>query len=195
VNALLVIAHPAPGSLSHAMAEVARIELSQRGYACHVHDLYLERFNPIQPVVGSGNVTSDDPLVERHCTELQAADLILIFHPNWWSQPPAILKGWLDRVFRLGVAYGYPEGVGYEGLPVGLLRAKHALVFNTSNTPMEREHTVFRDPLESLWRTSVFALCGVHSVHRRMFAPVAGSTVQQRESWLAEVKELVRIAA
>jgi NAD(P)H dehydrogenase (quinone) len=149
----------------------------------------------VQPVVESANFKSDDPLVERHCKELQAADLVLIFHPNWWSQPPAILKGWIDRVFRLDTAYGYPPGVGPEGVPIGLLKARQALIFNTSNTLAQREREVFGDPLDSLWRTSVFALCGVENVVRRMYGPMASSTSTDRTSWLEEVRALVEHAA
>jgi len=98
-------------------------------------------------------------------------------------------------VFRLNTAYSYPAGAGYEGVPVGLLKARHAFIFNTSNTPPQREQDVFGDPLDSLWRTSVFALCGVGSVVRRMYGPMAGSTSAQRESWLAEVRTLVEQAA
>ena len=54
-------------------------------------------------------------------------------------QPPAILKGWIDRVMRPGVAYEFLEGDSGEGVPNGLLKAKTALVFNTSNTPEDRE--------------------------------------------------------
>lgn len=55
------------------------------------------------------------------------------------GQPPAILKGWVDRVIRAGVAYEFAEGDSGEGVPIGLLKAKSALVFNTSNTLEERE--------------------------------------------------------
>jgi len=192
MNALLVIGHPAPGSFSHAMADAAQEILVAGGCQCLRHDLYAEGFNPVQPVPESGNVSSDDPLVEAHCRDLAAADLIAVFHPNWWSQPPAIVKGWIDRVFRLGTAYRYPEGVGYDGVPQGLLRARHALVFNTSNTPQAREREVFGDPLEQLWRTSVFGLCGVTSVLRLVAGPMAGSTAAQRAGWLDDVRAMVR---
>ena len=195
MNALLVIAHPSGDSFSHAMAGAAAAVLRARGCTCWVHDLYAEGFNPVQPTPESGNVASDDPLVELHCARLQAAELIAVFHPNWWSQPPAILKGWIDRVFRLGTAYAYPSGVGYEGVPVGLLRARQALVFNTSNTPAAREREVFGDPLERLWGTSVFALCGVPRLVRRLYGPMAGSSAAQREAWLDEVRALVEQSA
>jgi NAD(P)H dehydrogenase (quinone) len=165
--ALIVVAHPSPDSLSHAMASAAERVLVARNY-------------------GSSNV-----LVEQHCSELASADLILVFHPNWWGQPPAILKGWIDRVFRLNTAYAYPPGVGFEGVPVGLLRARLAIVVNTSNTSAEREALAFGDPLETLWKNCVFGLCGVSSVIRRMYAPVSGSTAQQRAAWLYEFTALL----
>ena len=133
------------------MAHVAQHVLLSRGYTVALHDLYRERFDPVQPGGESANTASTDPLVEQHCDELARADLIVICHPNWWSQPPAILKGWIDRVFRLNTAYGYPPGVGFEGLPVGLLKARHALIFNTSNTPLARERAVFGGALKATW--------------------------------------------
>ncbi len=193
--ALIVVAHPSPASLSHAMAQVAQKVLSSHGYTVALHDLYAERFDPVQPSGESANTASSDPRVEQHCDELARADLIVICHPNWWSQPPAILKGWIDQVFRLNTAYGYPPGVGFEGLPIGLLKARYALIFNTSNTPPAREQAVFGDPLETLWKTSVFALCGVNNAIRRMYAPVAGSDASERAAWLAEVEALVSGAA
>jgi len=191
VLALSIIAHPSTNSLSHAMAAAAHRVLESRGYVLAAHDLYAEKFDPVQPTGESGNTASSDRLVEQHCAELAGADLILIFHPNWWGQPPAILKGWIDRVFRLNTAYTYADGTGFEGVPVGLLKARCAFVFNTSNTPPERESAVFGDPLEILWRNCVFGLCGVTNFVRRMYGPVAVSTSQDRARWLSEVVALV----
>jgi NAD(P)H dehydrogenase (quinone) len=193
--ALSVIANPNRQSFSHAMASAAAEVLQGCGYQLVHHDLYVEGFNPVQPTGELQNDRSEDMLVEKHCQELAAADLILVFHPNWWGQPPAILKGWIDRVFRLGTAYGYPPGVPPEGVPVGLLKARQALVFNTSNTPLARELDVFGDPLESLWKRCVFGLCGVANVERRMYGPMSGSDDRQRDHWLAEVRSLAEDAA
>jgi NAD(P)H dehydrogenase (quinone) len=193
--ALVVVASPNPQSLCHAMATVAKEALADAGYEIAFHDLYLEKFDPVQLTVETLNTTSPDQLVEKHCCQLAAADLILVLHPNWWGQPPAILKGWIDRVFRLDTAYGYPTGVGPDGVPSGLLRARRALVFNTSNTPPAREAEVFGDPLETLWRNCVFGLCGVSDVVRRMYAPASISDHALRVKWLEEVKALTQDAA
>ena len=107
---------------------------------------------------------------------------------------PAILKGWIDRVFRPGLAYRFQEGDGGEGVPIGLLQARAAVVLNTSNTEAVREQTAFGDPLEDIWRRCVFDLCGVRSFHRRMFTVVATSTREQRLAWIAEATALCRKA-
>jgi putative NADPH-quinone reductase len=127
--------------------------------------------------------------VARHCDDLAAAEGIVVVHPNWWGQPPAILKGWIDRVIRPGVAYEFREGDSGEGVPVGLLRARAALVLNTANTPRERELAAFGDPLEALWKRCIFDLCGVQRVERRTFEVVVTSTPAQRAAWLAAVRD------
>ena len=76
-------------------------------------------------------------------------------------------------------------------MPVGLLKAKAAVVFNTSNTPEKREQEVFGDPLENLWKTCIFDLCGVKEFHRRNFGVVVTSTEEERKGWLEEVGDLI----
>ena len=129
--------------------------------------------------------------IDLYCREISAADGIVIVHPNWWGQPPAILKGWIDRVIRPGVAYKFLDGDSGDGVPVGLLKAKAALVFNTSNTPAQREMAAFGDPLETLWKNCVFGLCGVKKFHRETFGVVVTSNEEQRKRWLGRVREIV----
>jgi putative NADPH-quinone reductase len=130
-------------------------------------------------------------MVELHCREIARADGIVIVHPNWWGMPPAILTGWVDRVLRPGVAYRFEDDDAGEGIPIGLLRARSAIIFNTSNTPPEREARVFGDPLERIWKNCIFGLCGVSRVERRSFSVVVTSTKAERESWLAQARAIV----
>ena len=151
----LIVAHPAAGSFNHAIAAAAREQLIAEGHAVAYHDLYAERFDPL---ITPAELTSRSPIpaaMAAHCEEAATADGFVIVHPNWWGQPPAILKGWVDRVLRAGVAYRFVEGDDGEGVPVGLLRARAAIIFNTSNTPPEREKTAFGDPLELLWKQCI----------------------------------------
>ncbi len=89
------------------------------------------------------------------------------------------------------MAYKFLEGDSGEGIPIGLLKAKAALVFNTGNTSGEREMKLFGDPLETLWKNCIFHFCGVKEFHRRMFGVVITSTLDQRKRWLAEVEQTV----
>jgi putative NADPH-quinone reductase len=186
----VILAHPTQGSFNHAIAAAAVTQLQANGHAVYLHDLYAEGF---EPLIASGEAARGASLprqIATHCDEIAQADGIVIVHPNWWGQPPAILKGWVDRVIRPGVAYEFLEGDSGEGVPRGLLQAKGALVLNTSNTSLERERTVFADPLETIWRNCIFGLCGVHNVRRRMFTIVVTSTHEQRQAWLAETRSL-----
>jgi putative NADPH-quinone reductase len=187
----VILAHPNTQSFNHAIAQAAVAELTRTGHRVHFHDLYAEKFDPVLP---ANEILKESPLpsdVALHCREISCSDGIIIIHPNWWGQPPAILKGWIDRVIRPGVAYQFVDGDQGEGIPVGLLKAKVALVFNTSNTSTERETKLFGDTLETLWKSCVWGLCGVAATYREMFNVVVTSTAQQRREWLEKVKEVV----
>jgi len=187
----IILAHPNTDSFNHAIAQTAHAELTQNGHRVTLHDLCQEGFDPLLP---GQEIPDDAPLPEPlnvHCREITAADGIIIVHPNWWGQPPAILKGWVDRVIRPGVAYRFDEGDQGEGVPVGLLKASAALVFNTANTMPERELAVFGDPLETIWKNCIFGLCGVETFYRETFTVVVTSTEEQRKQWLDRVREVV----
>ena len=187
----VVLAHPDKGSFNHAIAATAVETLNRNGHEIHFHDLYDERFDPILPAEELPRDASLPTDIEKHCHEISKADGIIVIHPNWWGQPPAILKGWIDRVIRPGVAYEFLAEDQGEGTPNGLLKAKAALVFNTSNTEAEREKTVFADPLETLWKNCIFGLCGVGNFYRKMFHIIVVSSENQRKEWLTEVTQTV----
>ena len=191
MNISLIVAHPNKNSFNHAIALAACVTLREHGHTVFFHDLYEEGFDPLMP---STELAQDAPLppeLKRYCDELTSSDGIIVVHPNWWGQPPAILKGWVDRVVRPGVAYRFEAGDGGEGVPVGLLKAKAAIVFNTSNTPTEREMEVFGDPLELLWKKCIWEFCGIKKVHRETFSVVITSTPEQRAEWLKQAKQTV----
>ena len=187
----VILAHPQKGSFNHAIAAMVVQTLNHHGYEVIFHDLYEEKFDPLLP---GEEIAADAPLpprLQQYCCEVSQAQGLVIIHPNWWGQPPAILKGWVDRVFRPGWAYKFRENDKGEGIPLGLLTAKAALVFNTANTPPEREAAVFGDPLENIWKNCIFGLCGVENFFRKNFAVVVTSTPEDRKNWLQEVQDLV----
>jgi NAD(P)H dehydrogenase (quinone) len=187
----VILAHPDSGSFNHAIASTTVGALKDNGHQASFHDLYQENFDPILPSAEIPKGAPIDPTVQKHCHEIARAEGIIVVHPNWWGQPPAILKGWVDRVIRPGVAYQFLEGDSGEGVPEGLLKAKCALVFNTANTPWEREMKVFGDPLETLWKNCIFGLCGIDNFYRKTYSVVVTSTSEMRRTWLEDVRDTV----
>lgn len=184
VRISIILAHPNHNSFNHALAKTVEDALRGRGDEVTVHDLYVEGFEAVMPVDELKKEEELPLLVDRHCKEIVQADGLIIVHPNWWGMPPAILKGWVDRVIRPGVAYVFQDNDKGEGVPVGLLKAHAGLILNTSDTPPEREQAVFGDPLETIWRNCILGFCGVKNVRRETFSVVVTSTFEERQVWL-----------
>ena len=188
----LIVANPKPRSFCHALAMAAASVCRNLGHEVRFHDLYLEAFDPVLDEQELRERRSGSVQVEDHCREAADADAFIIVHPNWWGQPPAILKGWVDRVLRADVAYRFGEGDAGTGVPRGLLKARTAIVLNTSDTPMERELAVFGDPLETLWGKCIFRYCGVPGFVHHTYSVVANSEARERQAWLEHARDLVR---
>ena len=192
MRVLTILAHPHPGSFNHAIASAAVAALEAGGHEVVFHDLYAERFDPLLRSKEIPKGAQIDEALASHCRDLAEAEGIIVVHPNWWGMPPAILKGWVDRVVRPGLAYEFLEGDSGQGVPRGLLRARKALVFNTTNTEADRELEAFGDPLQTLWKNCIFGLCGVEDFSRKSYGVVVTSTEAERRAWLDDVRQRVR---
>ncbi|MTJ84247.1 MAG: NAD(P)H-dependent oxidoreductase [Telmatospirillum sp.] len=151
MRCLLVYAHPEPTSFTHALMERARDILRAAGHDCELSDLYADSFNAVagrhdftsvdnpdrlslqgeQARAAAVAAVSDD--LRREQQRLSRADLVIFLFPLWWGGPPAILKGWFDRVLAFGFAYR--EGTRFE---TGLFRGKRAMVCATTGGTAHR---------------------------------------------------------
>lgn len=189
MKVLVILAHPNDGdSFNRAISERVVQTLRQLGREVVFHDLYAERFDPVLPFdeekLPIEQLPSEIRLAIGDC---QQCDGFIFIHPNWWGTPPAILKGWIDRVFRAGFAYKFsPDGV------IAGFTDKTAQLFTTSNTPRDVELAVYHDPLENFWKNIVFGLTGCKSFERRNFEQIILSDENQRTEWLTEVEKIVR---
>lgn len=100
---LIILGHPDPKSFNHAIASGVCDTLRHDGHHVTLHDLYAEAFDPLLPVKEIPERGAIPAVIQEHCEDLRSADGIVIIHPNWWGQPPAILKGWA-AVYALNVA-------------------------------------------------------------------------------------------
>lgn len=185
----VVVAHPNVGtSFNHAITKTVCDTLAAQGHQVVLHDLYDEKFDPILEPGEEKLEEHELPLPVRNAmNDVRQSDGLVFVHPNWWGAPPAILKGWIDRVLRAGFAYRFTQ----DG-PVPHMTDKIVQVFSTSNTPKEVEENVYKNPIEHFWKTIVFGLCGSRSFEYRNFEPVIMSTLQDRSHWLDEVAETIK---
>jgi len=119
VHALVIHAHPSPTSFSAALARESADALERGGAEVDLCDLYAEKFDPVLPADAFARYL-DAPAnragVERHVERLLAADILVFVFPVWHDGPPAILKGYFDRVFLRGVVFEIVEGVFHPRL-------------------------------------------------------------------------------
>ena len=108
-RALVVLAHPCEDSLGAAAAATAAEGLRTAGAQVDVLDLYAVGFNPVMSAEERHSYLSErpivDPMVVAHAQLVAAAHTIVVVYPTWWSGPPAMLKGWMERVMVTGVAF------------------------------------------------------------------------------------------
>lgn len=175
-RALIVLAHPDPRSLCAALARRAATALAARAFSVDFVDLYAEGFDPILRLEEARRRASFELATTRQAELLQAADALLFVHPDWWGLPPAILKGWLDRVLTAGVAYAWEEYESGERLRLGLLRGKRAAVVATGD---EADAGL----LVPFWRDAVFAYCGLEGALVQRIGPLrAMDSMARREA-------------
>jgi NAD(P)H dehydrogenase (quinone) len=129
MKASVIVAHPYPKSFNHAIYKTVIHAFHESKIETYAHDLYEEDFNPVLSKKELGSDTSEDMLVNQYAEELVKSDFLVFIHPNWWGQPPAILKGYIDRVIRPPYAYDFPEKDTGGGLPIEKLKGKYGIVY------------------------------------------------------------------
>ncbi|UCD69670.1 MAG: NAD(P)H-dependent oxidoreductase [Betaproteobacteria bacterium] len=134
MRVLTVYAHPNPGSFNHAILEQFTKGLTEAGHAPDIVDLYGIDFDPcvrLPDLAQFGGGQMPAGVVEQQ-QKVAGAEGIALIHPIWGWSFPAILKGWMDRVFSCGFAYE----AGERGVR-GLLKNRKTLVISTAGGPEE----------------------------------------------------------
>lgn len=165
-------------------------ELTYSGSKVNIRDLYAENF---QPVLSRDDFTAlknnrlpEDILREQEY--LQNADLLWVIFPIWWTSMPAILKGYIDRIFLSGFAYRMKS----DRLE-GLLTNKKVIILNSMG--MSREEYANTGMYEALRMTvdkGIFEFTGMQVIDHRYFTSIMSATDKQRKAYLDEVTELAR---
>ncbi|MDG4549702.1 MAG: NAD(P)H-dependent oxidoreductase [Candidatus Contendobacter sp.] len=188
MNVLLVYAHPNPRSFNRAILEAVDATLREHGHATRIHDLYQMRFRAVldgEDLLRNwrGDLPAD---TRREQDAVHWARGLVFVYPIWWFGPPAILKGWIDRVFTRKFAFDFgPEGMR------GLLTHERALIVNTlggdeATYQRERWYELLVRPMAE----GVLGACGVRQVVHRAFYQVTTIAPAERQAMLNQVREL-----
>jgi NAD(P)H dehydrogenase (quinone) len=131
---LIVVAHPLEDSITMKLARAYAFELQQLGHSQLTHDLYRMGFNPIMGAhelepLSIGHAADAD--VAQAQQDVCSADALTVIYPLWWATMPAMMKGYIDRVFARGFAYEARDGVAK-----GLMGGKRCVLITLSGSPL-----------------------------------------------------------
>jgi NAD(P)H dehydrogenase (quinone) len=186
MHTLVILAHPYAKSYCHALYQRVTQQLEQAGHT--VDRLHLDEEN-FDPVMRSADLAvysrgqSADPAVPAYQARIEAAEQLVFIFPIWWEVMPALLKGFLDKVFTNGWAYT-PSRFGVTG------RLKHiqrAVVVTTMNTPKWAYRWLYGDAVQRALVRGTLRKCGVQKVQWIALSPVSHATDAKRTAWLEQV--------
>ena len=163
MNVLVLFAHPLADSYGRAIFDQVMSSLDGDNHDVRSHDLWQENFGPVLSAVEKRNhfaapetKTANDPLLATHVADLEWCEAIVFVYPSWWSAPPAIMKGWFDRVWVTGVVYEAPAG---KNRITSLLHNVQRIVVVTTHGSPKRVNALQGEPGKRTVTRSLRALC------------------------------------
>lgn len=187
---LILYAHPNPKSFNHAILETVQAELQKAGKEVSVRDLYAQNFNPVLSANDLAGMMQGQlqPEIKAEQEFVGSADLIVVIYPLWWAGMPAILKGYIDRVFTEGFAYSI---VGPD--LKGLLQGRKVLLITTTGAPQEMyEASGMFKSIAQTTGEGIFQFTGMELIEHKYLCAIPYLTDADRKKMLEELRELVQ---
>lgn len=185
---LIIYAHPNENSLNHHLLNTVIETLQFRNEEVVVRDLYTLGFDPVlslDDMQGQrmGKV-SDDVKAEQEY--ISWAEQITFIYPIWWTGLPAMMKGYIDRVFSYGFAYRYDQGI-----QKGLLKGKKTVIINTHGKSYEEyEKTGMDKALTLTSDNGIFIYSGLEIIRHLFFDQADKASSEDLEIWKDQIKNL-----
>ncbi|NIK69395.1 NAD(P)H-dependent oxidoreductase [Paenibacillus sp. BK720] len=164
MKTLIIYTHPNPNSLSHSFLQKTIQGLQENAHIeeIQVLDLYAESFDPLL-VFNETKRRRDmhaDPELDKHRKQLLWAEKIVFVYPIWWGRPPAMLLGYIDRMFASNFAYRDNGKL----LPEGLLKGKSVVCISTMKGPALYPLFWLNNAHKVLMRKALFSYVGIKKV-------------------------------
>ena len=185
---LIINGHPDKESFCYAIHEQYKQGLIEGGHL--LDEIFVGELSfSTNLAFGYRKRTPHEPDLEVAWQKIKEADHIVWIYPTWWGLPPAILKGFIDRLFLPGFAFEYQEKSPF---PKGLLKGKTSEIISTMDTPVWYYKLIYRDIGGSFLRKTVGAFCGMKNIRTTYLAVVKDSTPEKRKKWLDKIYEIAK---
>lgn len=195
---LVIIGAPLADSFNHALAQSYAESARQAGAEVRVTDLAesaAPAFPRVPGEVRMPRTDADAPLdaaAAASIADVEWADHLVFFFPQWWGSSPAVLKAWIDRVFLSGFAFRYrATGKLWDRLLTG----RTARIVMTMDSPGWWNAVAYRDAAIRTLRSATLRYCGVSVRGVRRLSEVRHRTTAHRQRWITEMAGLARTDA
>ena len=174
MHVLSVVCHPRKDSFTFAVLDSFAAGVREAGDTLEVADLYREQFNPVmseRDLEQFNGVAMPDEIL-REQERVERCDALCLIFPTWWYGMPAMMKGWLDRVWSAGWAYDWrhdPEGSLLKPRPCTLL-------VPTGASAEQAKDWGCPERLDHVWRVGVLGYCGVEPIRIHWLLDAAFAT-------------------
>ncbi|MGF7049814.1 putative NADPH-quinone reductase [Paenibacillus sp. DS2015] len=185
-NIAIIVGHPHSESYCSALATAYIQGATESGATVRVIDLSTIQFDPnLRYGYHHRTDLEEDLLVAQEA--IRWADHLVFVYPTWWGTMPAILKGFIDRIFLPGFAFKYRQN---SLLWDKLLKGKSAHLIVTMDTPSWYNLLVYRQAGHRIMKHATLKFCGVNPVRVTEITPVKSLSEEQRKTWLDKIHKL-----
>ncbi|MCP3775054.1 NAD(P)H-dependent oxidoreductase [Paenibacillus sp. MZ04-78.2] len=183
---LVINGHPDPQSFCAALSDAYMKGAAASQAEVRSIDLSKITFDPNLKFGYRKRTELEEDLIEAQKL-IQWADHLVFVYPTWWGVMPAILKGFIDRIFLPGFAYKYREN---SSLIDKLLTGKSAHLIVTADTPYWYNKLAYGHAEYNVMKRNILKFCGVSPVRVTELGPIKGSSEEKRANWLANANQL-----
>lgn len=165
MNILVIYTHPHRNSLNGSFLQktLEGLEINKKVDNLEVLDLYKEDFNPVL-VFNDEKRRRDmhkDQSLAKYRNQISKADTIIFIYPIWWGRPPAMLLGYIDKMFSTEFAFKYNPG---KIMPEGLLKNKKTICISTMKGPTGYPKLFLANAHKVLMKKALFSFVGIKNV-------------------------------
>jgi NAD(P)H dehydrogenase (quinone) len=187
---LIVYANPNPKSFCHAIVETLVETFTEEDKDVIVRDLYEEKFEPVLNIMDCIAVSKNDYQadVKKEHEYIQESAMIILVYPIWWMGPPAIMKGYFDRIFTNGFAYMADE----NGLERGFVGKKVAVI-NTLGVKNEYyESKGMLESIKNLMSIGIFEYTGLEVVDYKFYGGLSSMSEEECLKILDDIRDFAK---